>query len=229
MSDNIFQETAATTATPETTPTPAAIAVPDEAATLIGEGKKYASVEAALKALPHAQTHIQTLESELKELRAKLEGARAAEEVYEAMKAPKVAQQATPVDESALEAILDRKLRQKEEMAKVQANMDTFKSAMVAKFGDKAAEVYEAKAKELGIGMGFLNDLVAKSADAGKSLFGLQAKDKALPTSAVGSINTSVLQNTQQPIQTKTVMGGASTGDMISAWRAAKEMVANKT
>lgn len=229
MSDNIFQETAATTATPETTPTPAAIAVPDEAATLIGEGKKYASVEAALKALPHAQNHIYTLESELKDLREKLNKAAKADEVYKAVVEQTQKPQATPVDEATLSTIIEKKLQEQKALEAAQQNMQAFKSAMTAKFGDKAAEVYEAKAKELGIGMGFLNDLVAKSADAGKSLFGLQAKDKALPTSAVGSINTSVLQNTQQPIQTKTVMGGASTSDMISAWRAAKEMVANKT
>ena len=35
--------------------------IPTEAAELVGDGKKYSSVEDALKSVPHAQKHIQTL------------------------------------------------------------------------------------------------------------------------------------------------------------------------
>ena len=58
--------------TPEGTPAPTGIKLPDEALDLIGEGKKYGSVEAALKALPHAQKHIATLEAEAQALREQL-------------------------------------------------------------------------------------------------------------------------------------------------------------
>ena len=39
--------------------------IPTEASELVGAGKKYQSVEDALKSVPHAQKHIQTLENEL--------------------------------------------------------------------------------------------------------------------------------------------------------------------
>ena len=46
--------------------------IPTEAAEFVGQGIKYQSVEDALSSVPHAQKHIQTLESELAEVKEEL-------------------------------------------------------------------------------------------------------------------------------------------------------------
>ena len=46
--------------------------IPTEAQALVGEGKKYASAEEALRSVPHAQQHIKTLEEEMAQLKRDL-------------------------------------------------------------------------------------------------------------------------------------------------------------
>ena len=60
--------------------------IPTEASELVGSGKKYTSVEDALKSVPHAQKHIQTLESELATLKEELTKRRTTEELLDEIK-----------------------------------------------------------------------------------------------------------------------------------------------
>ena len=60
--------------------------IPTEAAELVGDGKKYQSVEDALKSVPHAQKHIQTLESELASVKEELTKRRTTEELLDEIK-----------------------------------------------------------------------------------------------------------------------------------------------
>jgi hypothetical protein len=56
----------------QTDTAPKTFEIPTEVQSLVGEGKKYQSPEDALKSVPHAQKHIETLESELAEAREEL-------------------------------------------------------------------------------------------------------------------------------------------------------------
>ena len=69
--------------------------IPTEAVELVGEGKKYSSVEDALKSVPHAQKHIQTLESELATLKEELSKRKTTEELLDEIKSG-IQPQATP-------------------------------------------------------------------------------------------------------------------------------------
>lgn len=218
--DTIFSDPTKSTEAPK-----AGIVLPDEAKELIGEGKKYASVEEALKALPHAQKHISTIEEENKRLREKAEGGQSAEEVLrtvqELLKAEK---QATPalagMDESSVAAILDRKLAQKALEDTAKANVSAVTTALRAKFGDKAEEMYKAKAAELGVSVSFLNDVAKASPKAALEMFSLKVP---VTTSSNGSVNTEVLPNTiHTPAKQPRIMGGATTEQIMAAWRAAK-------
>ncbi len=71
--------------------------IPTEAADFVGDGKKYNSVEDALKSVPHAQKHIQTLESELAAAREELAKRRTTEELLDEIKSG-IQPQATPAD-----------------------------------------------------------------------------------------------------------------------------------
>jgi hypothetical protein len=215
--------------TPETTPAPPAVALPDEARELIGEGKKYGSVEAALKALPHAQSHISTLERELKELRETLAKERALSESMTVINGQAPVKPATSVfDESVISSVIDRKLQETAEKRLSDANVAEFKAAMSAKFGDKASEVWRAKATEIGVSTDFLTQLISKSATAGKELFGLKNDTKPIPPTSGAKVNTTVLNNSQPTQPVKPVMGGVKTADLVNAWRAAQAQVMDK-
>src|SRR5690606_35996662 len=62
-----------------------ALQIPDEVLEFVGPGKKYATLADALKSVPNAQKHIQTLEDEMKQLRADKGSALSQEEVYAAV------------------------------------------------------------------------------------------------------------------------------------------------
>lgn len=202
--------------------------LPDEVMEHIGEGKKYASVEEALKSVPHAQKHIATLEQELKEMREKMEKAVSTEEVYKTVKEMLAAEGRQPAGGDAgkpidVEALLDRKLQEREAAAKAMENVTSVKTVLAEQFGDKAADIYREKAQALGIGVEFLNDLCAKSPKAALELLGVKATTKGTaPTSVMGAIRTEGLDATKTPTKPKPVMGGASTSELMAAWRAAK-------
>jgi hypothetical protein len=64
--------------------------------------------------------------------------------------------------------------------------------------------------------------MVAKSAAAGKEVFGLKNAAPAPTATPGGKVNTAALpSDPAQPV--KTVMGGAKTSDMIAAFRQAKQ------
>lgn len=222
----LFPEAGATPPTQESATTPAAPVLPDEVIGLVGAGKKYASVEDALKALPHAQAHIARIEEENKALREKAAQAKALEEVYEALTSRQLnTEQTTPVipvlDETMLDSVLERKLQEKQAIELRNKNLSTVKDSLTGKFGEKAPEVFSTKAKELGVNEAFLTDLAAKSPAAALELFGL-AKKESTPTTAVsgGSINTQALGNNKPAPIAKPVMAGAKTEDVLAAWRA---------
>lgn len=224
MSDTTLFSTETATTETVAVQSPTVPSIPAEVAELVGEGKKYKSVDDALKALPHAQSHIARLEQEAKELREKAAQARAIEDVYEALQSRQSADPVTAVapafDERTLDVVLERKLQEKKAMEVKQANMNEVKQALTDKFGDKAPETFRKKAEELGVNETFLTDLIAASSKAGLELFGLVRKDAPASAAPAGGINTQAIMQNQQPVKPKAIMGGATTSDMIQAWRA---------
>jgi hypothetical protein len=227
----LFAETTATTDTTAAPQAPAALLLPEEVVNLVGAGKKYATPEDALKSIPHAQAHIAKLEQEMQALREKEAKARSLDEVYEALVSrPNSAADTPPaqgvVDESLIDRVLDKKLEQRNIEQARTANKDAVKAALVDKFGDKANEQFQNKAKELGVSESFLTSVIAQSANAGLELFGLAKKENPAPSaSPQGSINTQALPNTAQAKTTKSVMAGASMNEMVEAMRQAKQSI----
>jgi len=114
MSESNLFDGAPATPTPVEPPKPTPTAIPDPLKELIGEGKKYATLDKALESIPHAQAHIQRLEEESRQLREQVASAKAVGEVYETVQELLKAEKATPalapvVDENAIASILDRK------------------------------------------------------------------------------------------------------------------------
>lgn len=223
MSDSIFDD--GSTPPVVVPPTPA---VPEPLKDLIGDGKKYASVDKALESIPHAQAHIERIERENAEMRQKVAEAVAVEEVYKKLmdSAPKVDGVTPPavsgLDEASVAALFDRKLAERAAADTAKANVARVKEALVGKYGDKAQEMYEAKANELGVGVDFLNDVVRRSPKAAEELFGIKPKDSAPAVTTPGA-NTAILNNNRPPpTKPRSVIFGATTEQLVDAWRRSK-------
>ena len=142
MSDNIFEDDQSSP--PVVAPT--VDTLPPELVEFVGEGKKYRTAADALRSIPHAQTHIQKLENELKERNELLIKTKAMEDLLAEIKQQSQGQSSpvppvqsethsAPVDiASEVEAVLTRK--QAENVAK--HNAQTVSDAFRHAYGDSA-------------------------------------------------------------------------------------------
>jgi len=225
MSENIFQADQ-----PESNVVSQQSQVLPELVEFVGEGKKYASVEAALKSVPHAQKHILTLEEELAKTKAELEKRRTAEELVEQIKNQGFPNQDTTpkvegLDAGSVTQIVQQQLSQLEAQKKASENTQKVIAAFTAKFGDKAEEMYKKVAEESGLPISSLNQLAASSPNVVFKLAGVDSQPSAIskPTSDINMEAFS--QNQQPPALSAKVKQGATTKDLVAAWKIAGEKV----
>lgn len=231
MSETIFE--GATTPSEPVVP-PVVSTVPQELAELVGEGKKYKSVEDALKSVPHAQTHIQRLEDEMKQMKEELERRKAAEEILEEIRSgvsqgtsqPTKAELNPEVVEQTVSAILSKR----EAEVKAQTNVASVISNFEKAFGDKtkAQEMYLKVAEESGLSVKELNRLSATSPEAVLKLAGLNKKETPSAGKIHSTVNTVTLNQGHQEELSARVKQGASTRDLVNAWHIAGEKVKQK-
>lgn len=238
VAETIFTQEATPVAQPATpadqqpvaqpvTPTPAPVfQVPEAAQGLVGEGKKYASPEDALVALPHAQSHIETLELEMVTLREDLAKRKAVEDVLEEInKKPTDTVTEPQFTPEQLDALIENKLIAKDAQAVAQSNISEVVNMFVQEFGDKekAEAIYDQKAKELGLNVDYINNLAATSPKAVFRLFGMESKTQSTPTRLTSNVNSEAVINQAPatPAPASTVMGRSTHKDDMAAWRAA--------
>jgi hypothetical protein len=185
---------------------------------------KYSDVFTALNALKHTQDHVKTLEEE--NARFREEGIRAAsmDEVLQQMTANQDQNvQTTPTGldaESVKDVTLDT-LRQYEAQKVSASNQKSVVEALTKTYGQKAEEMYTKKAQELGLDTSTFDSLAASSPKAVLSYFDVKDKETYFnPTK--GSVNTEALGKENPPKRApKNIMYGASTSDVLDAWRSA--------
>lgn len=150
----------------------------------IGEGKKYKSVEDALKSVPHAQEHIKTLEQQLAELRAKdaereaeLQRRKTAEELLNEMNKGKQNEVVTPTaveaDPEVLSQLVERVLEKKQTEAVAKSNAQSVVNKLKEVYGDKARDAYLSLASSNGMSIEFLDKLAMTSPNALLKLAGV--------------------------------------------------------
>lgn len=205
------------------------VQIPDEVLEFVGPGKKYASLQDALKALPHAQKHISTLEGELAQLREDKGKALSQEEVYAAVQdylKQNGGQAGSGLDETGVDALLDRKLKERERAAAEAANVNAFQSAM-GKYGDmaKQKEVFESKARELEMTPEQLSAMVRTNLKAAKALFGLEGKQTPHVPPPRG-LNTAALSPETTPPPRK--VNTSRTSDLVAEWHRLEQEVRSK-
>ena len=201
--------------------------IPTEAADFVGQGKKYQSVEDALSSVPHAQKHIQTLESELAEVKDELTKRKTTAELLDEIKSGIVPQDTTePVqyNQDNLEQLVNQALENRDVQKTAHHNAKSVAAQFTEKYADKAEEVYNSIAKENGMTVEQLNSLSATAPGAVLKLSGLEKSSQGIEKSS-GTVNTEALSSTSKDKLglSARVKQGASTKDLVDAWKIAGE------
>ena len=218
-------------AAPETNVVPPVITkqLPPGVDQLVGEGKKYASIDVALAAIPHAQTHISNLESELATVREELSKRKTTQELLEEIQSgipqgttiPKV-----EINQDEIVNIVNHQLAQKETQKVAQDNTEKVRQVFTKQFGDNAEKIYIALAAEAGLTVNALNQLTALSPNAVLKMAGIKETQKVNMGTIKSDINTQALDSTKAPSEFSAKLPKVfSTKDVTAAWHRAGEKV----
>ena len=186
----------------ETTPsanTPAAPVTPDVAkdsplSALVGDGKKFKTVEDLAKSKLEADMFIDQLKDELQGIRKELETRLRAEDAIDALKKPK----SDPSPVTAADLLPEINKVVKETLSQVEKDKFAFENVreannyVIEKMGGKAeAEAFVMKkADELGVPLEWFKDMAARSPKALYSTLGLDAAPAPAQTGTKGNVNT---------------------------------------
>ena len=226
---NVTQTESTTQATQQIDTQVKPFEIPTEAQELVGEGKKYASAEEALRSVPHAQQHIKTLEEEMAQLKEELSKRKTTQELLDELKSgvksAEYTTQEVGLSQDKIMEMVNQTLKQNEIKQTAKQNAATVANKFTEQYGAEAEEVYSRLAKELNLTTSQLNDLATRSPNVVLKLAGFEGKttNVARPTS---SVNTEAFsKNKPQAEVSARVPRGASTRDLVSAWKAAGEKI----
>lgn len=159
----------------------------------VGEGKKYASVDDAMKALHHAQTYIPQLENENKGVREELNARQALQELVDKIQSSQAehmeasnhqeqhddertsGNEATPhgLSREEIAQLVKESLNTEKQQSTFNQNIDNCASELEKAWGPGYRGVMSTKAKELGMSEQDLLDLAGKSPKAFLTTVGL--------------------------------------------------------
>ena len=190
--------------------------------------QKYTNVESALNSINHAQKHISDVESDNAELKDKLIQAEAAQELLR--KAMKEQKPDSSVDQTSMLQAINDVLDLKETAKTKATNLDIVGKVFSDTYGDKAKSELKALAEANGVGIEFIKDLSEKAPQAVLKLAGLTTVGATEIAKTRSTINTDSLEPKQKDLgEAKSIMGNATTPELVSAWKRAGEVVANKS
>lgn len=166
----------------------------------VGEGKKYADPFKLDQAYGHAEQHIQRLEAENNELRARAEQGAKMDSVLERLDALYEGRGATtpaqPEDQVSTDGMtaqdIERIIAQRESQRTAEGNLGKVREELVERYGDQAAEMFSKRSQELGVD---LNGLAAQSPTAVLEFF--KGIDAPQAPASVGesSVNSEAVTN----------------------------------
>lgn len=155
---------------------------------LVGEGKKFKSVEDLARGKMESDKFISQMQREQQELREELNKRLTVEEVLAKIEERQKASSQSSVSEdddtessndgnrsvdiSAIEKMVESKFNEAQSMAEQRRNMQSVKSIMKERFGNDYIRVMEAKLEELGVGKDWANGLAATQPKAFLGLMG---------------------------------------------------------
>lgn len=233
MTDNIFNTPdQGTQETPVVSTTPITPVVPPELAEYVGVGKKYASVDEVYKAFPNAQKHINTLESELAQAREELTKRRTAEELLNDIQAgiasKSVETTTAPITNTQdISQLVRQEIERKTGEDKALANQTTVVNEFKKVYGDKAKDIFDQLAIDLGVPLSSLNQLASTSPNAIFKLAGIPQIQNTQSGHLQSDINIIVKTQDKTVPSARVSMNGSSKDD-AEAIRIAREYVLNQ-
>lgn len=168
------------------------------AAELVGEGKKFKTVDDLAKGKLEADNFIEKLKTENAALREALDSDGSPDEVLKRINdllQSKGSENATATkgNQSQSESLTEEKvlelLSKREQEAKIRRNVELFNSNVNKAFGEKTGEVLATRLGELGMERETFNDLAARNPNAALRILGLKDTG-ATGGSMDSSINT---------------------------------------
>lgn len=203
---------------------------------------KYNSIETALDALKHSQEYIPQIKSEAERWKAEAERLQAelAQRASIEDTIAKFTTQRTPeapsttteapkaLDESAVEAMLQRALTAREQKQLAEQNLSAVSAQLTQKYGEKAKEVLASKAAELGMSMESVKQIASSSPSAVLAWFNTSS-----PTPSGAPVRSTVsLPDTPRDAElkspSKSLLRGASSKDQIEFLKKIREEVYRK-
>ena len=181
--------------------TPAGQEANDPLANLIGEGKKYANEQEALKALVFSQEHISKLETELAGLRSDLDKRLGAEEILASLKdqgtvanTPATPQAASEGKSGLTKEDVLNTVNELEAQRRSEANRKAANKMVADLYGEKGKEAVTARASQLGMSVSHLQAIAEESPEAFKTLLvgGKPASTPASHTITSQGLDTAV-------------------------------------
>ena len=171
-------------------------------AELVGEDKKYKTMEDALNSIVPAQEHIKKLEEELATLRENAKGAKTGEEMLEELRAelakavkPEVKTQTSEVVETSptekddkvdqldISSLISKTLDEREKEKQVTENQNYVVQQALVAWGSEAKDKLYATALQNGYTEEMINTLASQSPSAALHAVGLKAQNKPTPMS----------------------------------------------
>ena len=229
--DEVTTETPVEQSTNEAVQTdtaPKAFEIPTEAQELVGEGKKYQSPEDALKSVPHAQKHIETLESELASVKEELTKRQTTQELIDELKSGSQpvenTTQSAEINQDNIMDLVNKTLSIRENKAQADSNAKQVAAKFTAQYGDKAEATYNSIAKELNVTVTQLNELASSAPSIVLKAAGLSAATAPVGNTT-GSVNTEALSNTTAAPALSAKVESGSTKDLLRAWGRAGEKI----
>lgn len=191
---------------------------------LVGEGKKFKTPDDLAKAKLESDRFIEKLQNEQRELREELSKRLSAEEALKrAREAGSVADPQTPPERTPppqqrpeatdIGSEVDRILRRREQETTTKSNIDSVTSKMKDLYGsvDKAAEIVQSRAQELGMSVSALQTLASENPKAFFKLVGVDDKPAGAP-------QTSSWQNTKNTTAMKNAAGTSAVSPGTYKW-----------
>ncbi len=186
-------------------PAPTSVVTPDTltgtVAELVGEGKKYKTIEALAASVVFKDEFIETLKREKQEVEAKFEKVNKADEVFKQLLESKEVPQAQTVPNLSSDEIakLIEATISNTEVKRIETNnIKSANDSLVNHFGslEKAQEFVNTKSKELGLSVEFLMTTAKKSPSAFMNVIGVSGTNKVVNNPiTTGTVNTTANYN----------------------------------
>jgi hypothetical protein len=164
---------------------------------LVGDDKKFKSVDDLAKGKIEADQFIDQLKSELSGLREELDKRMTSEEVLTKIREEANSANATQGDqtnpslsEEQVAELVKKSLESTRTEEQRQSNLKQVDNKLVEIYGDKASAELERKANELGVGVDFLASVAMQSPAAFFNTVGINANQQTSAGVTTGSLNT---------------------------------------